>query len=133
MLARRNGRATGLKVSWRLGDLLEPLRGRKVDLLVSNPPYLSVLEYDELDISVKEWEPASALIGGPTGLEPYQRLFAAGSTAMNPGGWIAVEIDARRADETARIATDNEWRDVRVYDDLFGRPRYLQARWEDRE
>ena len=55
VLARRNGRATGLKVSWRLGDLLAPLRGRPVDLLVSNPPYLSVLEYDALDEMVRNW------------------------------------------------------------------------------
>lgn len=133
VLARRNARATGLKVSWRLGDLLEPLRGRKVDLLVSNPPYLSVLEYDQLEMSVKEWEPATALVGGPTGLEPYRRLFAGGSAAMNPGGWICVEVDSRRAAETARIANESGWREVRVYDDLFGRPRYVLARWENRE
>jgi release factor glutamine methyltransferase len=130
VLARRNGRHTGLKVSWRLGDLLTPLRGKPVDLLVSNPPYLSVLEFDKLDYSVKEWEPATALIGGSDGLEFYRRLLAEGPALLNAGGWIALEIDARRPQQTAEIATAHGWQDVHIFDDLFGRARYLLARRE---
>lgn len=130
VLARRNGRHTKLKVSWRQGNLLEPLRGEKVDLLVSNPPYLSVLEFDKLDFSVKEWEPATALIGGSDGLEFYRRLLAETPAVLNPGGWIALEIDSRRPQQTVEIATAHGWTDVRIYDDLFGRARYLLARRE---
>jgi release factor glutamine methyltransferase len=130
VLARRNGRHTKLKVSWRQGDLLAPLRGEKVDLLVSNPPYLSVLEYDKLTHEVKEWEPATALIGGSDGLEFYRRILADATHALQPGGWIALEIDSRRPQQTAEIATAHGWTDVRIFDDLFGRARYLLARRE---
>jgi release factor glutamine methyltransferase len=131
VVARRNGRRAGLKVSWRPGDLLEPLGTNKLDLLVSNPPYLTALEYDELDWRVREYEPATALIGGHDGLEPYRRLLAGAQQHLNPGGWIALEVDSRRARETAEIATAHNWSEVRIYDDLFGRARYLLARREE--
>jgi release factor glutamine methyltransferase len=130
VLARRNGRHTGLKVSWRMGDLVAPLRGQPVDLLVSNPPYLSVLEFDKLDHTVRDWEPAAALIGGSDGLEFYRRLFLEAPSVLRPGGWIALEIDARRPQQTAELATAHGWNDVRIFDDLFGRARYLLARRE---
>jgi release factor glutamine methyltransferase len=47
---------------------------------------------------------------------------------VRPGGWLALEVDAKRAGETARLAERAGWRDVTVHDDLFGRARYLLAR-----
>jgi release factor glutamine methyltransferase len=129
-LATQNGERNALLVSWRLGDLLAPLAGERLDLLVSNPPYLSTLEYDALDPSVRDYEPATALIGGLDGLDFYRRLLAEAPAVMAPGGWIALEIDARRPRESAEIATAHGWTDVRIFDDLFGRPRYLLARRE---
>lgn len=129
-LARKNGRRTGITVTWLVGDLLEPLGGRKVNLLVSNPPYLSTLEYDALEPGVREWEPATALIGGSDGMEFYRRLLQQAPAVLEPGGWIALEIDARRPQQTAEIATAHDWKDVHIFDDLFGRARYLLARRE---
>lgn len=129
-LARKNGRRTGIKVTWLVGDLLEPLGGRKVNLLVSNPPYLSTLEYDALEPSVREWEPATALIGGSDGLEFYRKLFLQAPDVLEAGGWLALEIDARRPQQTAALATAHGWNDVHIFDDLFGRARYLLARRE---
>jgi release factor glutamine methyltransferase len=129
-LAAQNGERNALAVSWRLGDLLAPLAGERLDLLVSNPPYLSTLEYDALDASVRDHEPATALIGGLDGLDFYRRLLAEAPAVMAPGGWIALEIDARRPRESAEIAAAHGWSAVRIFDDLFGRPRYLLARRE---
>jgi release factor glutamine methyltransferase len=129
-LARENAERTDLRVTFLAGDLLAPLLGRTVDLLVSNPPYLSVQEYDELESSVRNNEPATALIGGLDGMDFYRRLLAEMPAVVAPGGWIALEIDARRPRESATLATAHGWTDVRIFDDLFGRPRYLLARRE---
>ena len=43
---------------------------------------------------------------------------------------MALEIDARRPQQTAALATAHGWNDVHIYDDLFGRARYLLARRE---
>jgi release factor glutamine methyltransferase len=126
-LARTNGQATPLPVAWLEGDLLAPLAGRPVDLLVSNPPYLTQAEHDTLDWSVRDYEPAVALVGGDDGQAVIRRLLHDGRALVKPGGWIALEIDCRRAADTVAIATAAGWGDVTVLDDLFGRARYLLA------
>jgi release factor glutamine methyltransferase len=113
------------------GDLCEPLRGGAFDALVSNPPYLRLDEYGELDQSVRQWEPASALIGGPGGLECTGRLLEQGREVVRSGGWVALEVDSSRAGATARLATECGWHNVSIYDDLFGRERYLLAQRSD--
>jgi len=129
-LARENVVRSGLDVRLVAGDLTEPLGDAMVDLLVTNPPYLAAEEMDALDSSVRDWEPAAALAGGRDGLEPYRRLFADAPRVLRPGGWIALEIDARRPEETAALAVGTGWHDVTIHDDLFGRARYLLARRE---
>lgn len=129
-LARLNAVRAGLDVRLVAGDLTSPLGDGVIDLLVSNPPYLAAEEMDELDPSVRDWEPATALAGGTDGLEPYRRLFADAPRVLRPGGWIALEIDARRPEETAALAVGTGWHDVTIHDDLFGRARYLLARRE---
>lgn len=126
-LARENATRTGLTVTWLAGDLLAPLGGRMVDLIVSNPPYLTEAEHASLESAVRDWEPAAALLAGDDGLQPYRRLFADAPRVLTPGGWLLLEVDARRARETAALATAG-WRDVAILDDLFGRARYLVAR-----
>jgi release factor glutamine methyltransferase len=129
-LARENGVRTGLAVSWRVGDLVAPLAGEAVDLVVSNPPYLTRAEVREVDPSVGEWEPHRALDGGEDGLEPYRRLFAEAPSVLRAGGWLALEVDVRRATATAELATIG-WRNVTIHDDLFGCARYVLAQREE--
>ena len=127
-VARGNGERSGLPVSWQLGDLLEPLLGRRVDLLVSNPPYLTAEEYRTLDPSVRAWEPRLALEGGEDGLTAYRVLLEGGMGVLRPGGWLALEIDPRRAHRLRALAASLGWGEVAILDDLFGRARILVAR-----
>ncbi len=126
-LARENGEALGLAVDWRLGDLLGPVAER-LDLLVANPPYLTLDEYALLDPSVRDYEPRVALPSGVDGLEATRRLLDEGRPVMREGGWIVLELDCRRAVATAALAEGLGWQEVMVQDDLFGRARYLLAR-----
>lgn len=127
-LAAENAAATGLAPSLRQGDLVAPLAGQRVNLLVSNPPYLTLSEYDSLDRSVRDYEPALALVAGEDGLLLTRRLLADARDVVAPAGWIAVEVDCGRAVESGRIAAALGWQEVTVLDDLFGRARYLLAR-----
>lgn len=129
-LARDNASRGGKRLALVAGDLTAPLASASVDLIVSNPPYLAEEEMDQLDASVRDWEPALALAGGRDGLDPYRRLFADAPRVLRPGGWLALEIDARRPEATAALATSTGWHDVTIHDDLFGRARYLLARRE---
>lgn len=127
-LAGENAASTGIAVTLRHGDLVAPLAGQQVDLLVSNPPYLTQSEYDSLDRSVRDYEPGLALVAGDDGLLFTRRLCSDAFSVVAPGGWIAVEVDCNRAAESGRIAAALGWQDVTVLDDMFGRARHLLAR-----
>jgi release factor glutamine methyltransferase len=127
-LAAENVAVTGLAVTLLPGDLVAPLAGREVDLLVSNPPYLTTAEHDVLDRSVRDYEPVLALVSGTDGLDATRRLLDEGRGVVRVGGWIALEVDCQRAAEVGRLAAALEWEEVIVLDDLFGRARYMLAR-----
>lgn len=127
-LAAENCLATRLRVALVLGDLVAPLGTASLDAVVSNPPYLTEAEYAGLDPSVKGWEPKAALASGEDGLLATRHLVCDALRVIRPGGWLALEIDAARGSETARVAEAAGWTDVAVHDDLFCRARYLLAR-----
>jgi release factor glutamine methyltransferase len=131
-LARENRDRAGARVSLVQGDLCGPLRQVSFDALVSNPPYLTAVEYSALDPSVRDWEPLEALVGGVDGLGPLTRILAEGRDVVRVGGWVAMEIDCGRAAECARRAGALGWSDVAIRADLFGRERYLLARRSER-
>ena len=126
-VAADNARRTGLPVDLLRGDLAAPLRTASVDALVANPPYIASAEYAALDPSVRDWEPSMALVGGPDGLDVTRRLLDDGRRVVTPGGWIALELDATRAEATASLAGAYGWQGVTIHPDLFGRERYLLA------
>jgi release factor glutamine methyltransferase len=129
-VALENAVSLGVKerISFRRGDLLLPLLGDPVDVIVSNPPYVATGEWEALESSVRDYEPRLALDGGVDGLGPYRALLARARDALTPGGLLALEVDARRAQQTAALAVQAGFERVEVRDDLFGRPRYLLGR-----
>ena len=126
-LARRNRDLAAVRVSLVQADLCEPLGPDSVDALISNPPYLTADEYSSLDGSVRDWEPALALVSGGDGMAATLRLLEEGRRVVRPGGWLALEIDCSRAAATAGHASALGWSEVAVHIDLFGRERYLLA------
>jgi release factor glutamine methyltransferase len=133
-LARENVERTAPRtpVEIRAGSLLSALvdKGERFRAIVSNPPYLTAVEYAELDRSVADFEPREALVSGSDGLEATRTLFAGAAALLEPGGLLAIEIDERRPDAIRALAREYHW-NVEVHDDLFGRPRYALAIKED--
>jgi len=114
-------------VEVREGDLLGPLAGERYRAIVSNPPYLTEAEYAALDPAVRLFEPREALVSGADGLTATRALLEGAAALLEPGGWVVLEIDERRADAARALARRHGWSRVAVYDDLFGRPRFLLA------
>jgi len=127
-VARANRDRLAPGVTLVRGDLVAPLAEASVDLLVSNPPYVARREGGELDRGVRDYEPALALYGGLEGHELTARLVAEARRVVRPGGSLAIEIASARANDAAAAASEHGWDEVRVANDLFGRPRYLTAR-----
>lgn len=130
-LARENAAAHGADVTVHHGDLLAPLpaalRGR-VDVLVSNPPYVATGEVPDLPPEVADWDPEGALVAGPTGHEVSDRILAEASDWLIPGGWVLVEVAESRARAAARRASAAGLTGVEVVHDLVGRERIVVAR-----
>lgn len=121
-----NAARLGLAVDVREGDLLEPLppelRGW-VDLVLCNPPYVTLEEYADLPAEVRA-EPALALLGG---IEVHERLAAQALRWLRDGGALAVEIGEGQGQAVSDLLR-RSFADVRVHADLAGRDRVVVGR-----
>ncbi|MBQ3055842.1 MAG: peptide chain release factor N(5)-glutamine methyltransferase [Oscillospiraceae bacterium] len=73
----------------------------KFDFIVSNPPYITLQEMQELDVSVGFFEPTAALYGGVDGFTFYDAILNRWLETLNPGGAIAFECGYRQARDLA--------------------------------
>ncbi len=127
-LARENARDANLDVNVLDGDLFDPipehLRGN-VDLIVSNPPYLSEAEIAGLPEDVRDHEPRIALVAGPTGDEVLAVIASKAPGWLAPGGTIVCEISEFRgaAMEELFAPLGGE-----VRQDLAGKDRFVIGR-----
>jgi len=117
----------GTPVELREGNGLDAVSNVRANVIVSNPPYVTAAEYARLDRGVRDHEPREALVSGHDGMEHIAGLVAASSELLECGGLLAIEIDCTRADRALDLACAAGWKNARVEEDLFARPRYLLA------
>jgi release factor glutamine methyltransferase len=105
----------------------------RVDLLVSNPPYVSEAEYPLLDPVVRQWEPAAALVAargadGVAGMSDIEAVLSGATRWLGPSGAVVVEMAPHQAGAAADAARRAGFAQVSVQRDLAGRLRMLVAR-----
>jgi release factor glutamine methyltransferase len=122
-LAKEN--AQGLDIEILEGDLLAPFEGRKADVIVCNPPYISKKEFQDLDPMVKDYEPQSALLAGESGLEFYEKLSGQIFKFLNPGGMVFFEIGARQGEALKQIFSSQFWKTRELVRDWSGQDRFF--------
>jgi release factor glutamine methyltransferase len=130
VVAAGNGQRVGATVDWRPGAGLAPVRGTKgLSAIVSNPPYLSASDAWALPPAVRAWEPPVALVSGADGLDATRAIVRGAGDVLGPGGLLALEIDARRAELVVEILqTDGRYGSIGIKRDLTGRDRFVIAR-----
>ncbi len=111
-------------------DLLaDPQAAGPWDVIVSNPPYVREDEYPALPRDVRDHEPKTALVAGPTGVEIVTRLAAEAAERLAPGGWLLVEIGpSTAAAAESALAAQPGLVPGPTLKDLAGLPRIVQAR-----
>jgi release factor glutamine methyltransferase len=107
---------------------LPPLLRGQVDLVVSNPPYVAEREVDDLPPEVAQWEPRSALVAGPTGLEQIEAIVAEAPGWLSRPGALVVEVAPHQHRAVVALALGAGFGEAEVRPDLAGRPRALVAR-----
>lgn len=98
------------------------------DLIVSNPPYIARGDAAELQREVREHEPHTALFGGATGVEMYQRLIDQARNLLRHRGILVLELGYDSAERVREMFADQAaWTNVAISLDLAGIPRVLAA------
>ena len=116
-------------VEFRHGADLAPLSGVRARVIVSNPPYIAYEEAAALPSAVRDWEPPVALFAADQGMARYRAILAAAPAVLEPDGWVVFEVDARRAQDTAAMASAAGYAQVQVVRDLTGRERVVLAQY----
>lgn len=128
-VARRNVEKHGLqeRIDIRTGNLLEPLKPDETpDFIVSNPPYIPSSEIPKLDRDVREFEPLSALDGGPDGLRIVRELVDRSAVKLAGGGYLLIEIGHDQGEIVKSLfEADPRWRSVILRQDFGGVPRVV--------
>lgn len=126
MVAKENAQNNDAIVSFVVGDMLQPLidRNIKLDILVSNPPYIPNEEV--MEHSVVDYEPHVALFGGEDGLKFYRSIFENAHKVLKEKAFMAFEMGYNQKENLTALAREYfPDAKIEVLKDLSGKNRML--------
>lgn len=130
-VAKQNASMLGANIHFIHGDLLKPLfadESVKMDIIVSNPPYIPNEEIETLSTVVKDHEPMRALAGGEDGLDFYRQLSEQIPYILNTPGLVAFEIGAGQGERVKNLlASKLTNANVEIVYDINGKDRFIFA------
>lgn len=132
-VAQENIDALGVsaRVILKQGDVFEAFKNEnlsgRVDIIISNPPYVALDEKDQL-LPELSFEPQSALFGGQDGLDFYRRIAKEAGVFLKKGGYILFEMNANKSAETQKILVDAGYKIERISKDYSGFDRIAIAK-----
>ena len=134
-VAKENAQKHGLTKSMKFeqGDLFKPFNKhfhkQKFDMIISNPPYIKSSVIPTLQKEVCEHEPLSALDGGESGLDFYERIVSGVGSHLKKGGVLLLEIGNDQGEAVSGLLSRNgEFTSIRVLRDLAQRDRIVFAK-----
>ena len=125
-----NAKKAGLahRVAFVAADMFEPFGGT-FDIVVSNPPYIAAEDYDALPPDVRDFEPRTALWGGPRGLINYETLARDGERVLRQGGCLCLETGSDQAQTVSgMLRQSGAFDEIRCRRDYAGLDRVVLAR-----
>lgn len=129
-VARENLRRYALedRANWAKGNLFEPFSGdAKWNLIVSNPPYLSARDWENVQEELTH-EPREALDGGEDGLDFYRKIIPGARDRLNPGGLLAFEVGIGQAGTVSAWLREAGYDNIQRFRDHLGIERAVIAR-----
>ncbi|MEM1282057.1 MAG: peptide chain release factor N(5)-glutamine methyltransferase [Chlamydiota bacterium] len=124
-VAQKNAKENEVDVEVLLGDLMQPFVGEKAHYLVSNPPYISEVEYEKLIPEVRKYEPREALISGSSGLEFYERFAEQLPSYLHSHAKVWFEIGAEQGDGIKKLFEREGYRQISVEKDWSDHDRFF--------
>ena len=125
-VARENARHCETpNIEFLEGDWTAPVRGRRFNVILSNPPYVRA---DDVALEALHREPRHALEAGEDGLDAIRILARDCGALLQPGGVLLIEHGAEQRDSVAAVLGEHGWTDIRCHNDYAGLPRVTVAR-----
>lgn len=129
-IAKLNANELNLDVEFQINNALEPETGNKVDVIISNPPYIPWKEKDEMHQNVTAFEPDLALfVPNEDPLLFYRTLAEYAAESLNENGYLFFELHENYAFETKSLVEKLGFSSVEIKEDLQGKNRMLKAQW----
>ena len=123
--SKRHGVESRLKLLH--ADWFNEISGR-FDIIVSNPPYISSEEYDQLGIEVLKYDPKISLTLGGDGLKAYREISSQALGKLSKNGYIFLEIGYRQANAVRQLLVKAGFQEIRIHKDLGSRDRVISAK-----
>ena len=98
------------------------------DLIISNPPYIGLIEQDKISTEVAKYDPKIALFAGYDGFDAYESIIPKLTKFLNPDGFVVLEIGASQSKQVKNILNSSGFLDVEVVKDLSGKDRAIVAK-----
>ena len=124
-IAKKNAHLNGVNIIFKIGDLLDPLEDIRADVIISNPPYVSEIEFKSLDEDVKNFEPKKALIAKDSGLEFYKKIEKQIFKYTKPKAKLFFEIGFSQKKDVLKIFSDKKYVLKQVIKDFSKKDRFF--------
>ena len=108
---------------------LESFKG-KLDLAISNPPYIPRDTYEKLPKEVKNFEPKIALYGGEDGLKHIREIIQKAPLFLRDGGWLILENHFDQGEKVKQILEKNKFTAIEIVNDFSGIGRFTIGRYK---
>ena len=108
---------------------LESFKG-KLDLAISNPPYIPQNTYEKLPKEVKNFEPKIALLGGEDGLKHIREIIQNAPLFLREKGWLILENHFDQGEKVKQLFIKNKFESVEIVNDLSGVGRFTIGRYK---
>lgn len=125
-VAQENAHELAAEIRFYQGDVLAPVAGQLLDVIISNPPYISASEWDLMDESVRTFEPKEALFAPEDGLAIYRQIAQQAPAVLKQQGKIYLEIGFRQGPAVTELFQEAfPHKRIRLLSDLSGNPRMV--------
>jgi release factor glutamine methyltransferase len=115
------------RLELKISDVFAVLENEQFDLIVSNPPYISIEDFEDLQPEVRDFEPRNALTDEKNGLSIVEKVVADAPQFLKSNGFLLLEIGFNQAERVRKMFSPEIWRAVEILPDLQGIQRTVKA------